>query len=499
VVFASSRRYRSLLERLAERMQSRTGRLIVLPGCALALLLVAINAHALTRQPRRSAALMASSGEYMFLIGLPRFFREEALKSYALAPRPARFYLPAHDTVAVANATRGARPNIFLITVESFNSLYVLPPEQLHPSLTEDVMPFFKSLKSDGYMFSNVYTSAAYTFNGIIAVLCSQYTMSESVWGKDCLPQLLARNGYEPFSFVSIPQLRPYRYDNFRAMGLARSRVFDAVRMRQGKKNVFFSAVTDQELLNYAAGVADSVARVSRKPLFIHVSTDAMHVPGLYPHAGCGTYAFPATVPVDNLTRRMINAAHCTDHDLGEFIGHLKRSGLYDDALVIILADHAFNLSFWDHKETELARIPLFVKLPKSNAIAWKIDTDRLAAQVDVAPTIIDYLGVHSDRPMYGRSLLESGASAPHSVAGISSSRLLSLATRAGAVLYTHGQPELKDSSARDELDALFDTVLYFDQNPAAFEPAARSADQTARWKPAPTRGGVASAAPIRK
>jgi phosphoglycerol transferase MdoB-like AlkP superfamily enzyme len=482
VVYTSWRRYRLFLERVTVALLSRPGRLIVLPAFAAVMLLLAINAHALRRQPRRIDVLRASWGEYMFVIGVPRFLREEALKTYVLARRPNQSYLPAADIAPSARSVVQARPNVFLITVESFNALYTLPPAQLHPSLTEEVMPFFKSLERDGYMFSRVYTSSAYTFNGIVAVLCSQFTMSESVWGKDCLPELLARNGYEPFSFVSIPQLRPYRYDNFRAMGLARSRVFDAMRMRQGKRNVFFSPMTDQELLGYAAGVADSVTHASKKPIFIHVSTDAMHVPGLS-HPGCTPYAFPATENVDALTRRMINSAHCTDHDLAGFIAHLKRSGLYDDALIIVLADHAFNLSFWDHKESELARIPLFVKLPKSDTSVRTIDTDRLAAQVDVAPTIIDYLGLHSDRPMYGRSLLESSVPAPQSVAGISSSRLLSLATRSGVVLHVHGKSDVQDTNAASELDALFDTVLYFDQNPTAFEPAVRNPDQAARWK----------------
>ena len=82
---------------------------------------------------------------------------------------------------------------------------------------------------------------------------------------------MLTRNGYEAFSFVSIPQLRPYRYDNFTAMGFQRSRVFDAIRMREGKRNVYFNAMNDGELLGYAAALADSVAKATTKPMFVHV------------------------------------------------------------------------------------------------------------------------------------------------------------------------------------------------------------------------------------
>ena len=350
LVYLFSRRYRSLFERGAAALTSRKGWPILAPVGAVVLMFFALEARALRAQDRKADVLRATSGEYMFVIGLPRFFKEEALKSYALAPKPARFYLPVVDTTRTATPAVQRKPNVFIITVESFNSLYVLPPAELHPALTADVMPFFKSLANEGYMFSDVYTSSAYTFNGIIAVMCSQYTMSESVWGKDCLPEVLTHNGYEAFSFVSIPQLRPYRYDNFTAMGFQRSRVFDAIRMREGKRNVYFNAMNDGELLGYAAALADSVAKATTKPMFVHVSTDAMHVPGGYPHRGCGNYEFPKSVPVDDLTRRMIDAAHCTDHDLSEFVAHLKKSGLWDDALVVIMADHAFNLSFWSHK-----------------------------------------------------------------------------------------------------------------------------------------------------
>jgi arylsulfatase A-like enzyme len=104
------------------------------------------------------------------------------------------------------------------------------------------------------------------------------------------------------------------------------------------------------------------------------------------------------------------------------------------------------------------------------------VNVDQLAAQVDVAPTILDYLGISTDRPMYGRSLLAATTPAERSVVGVSSSRLLSLATREGAKLHLHGTTDLEDVAARAELDALFDTVLYFDQNPATFEPAVRAA-----------------------
>jgi hypothetical protein len=67
-------------------------------------------------------------------------------------------------------------------------------------------------------------------------------------------------------------------------MGFDRDKVFDAIGMRRGKKNVFFSFLTDKELFDYAASVVDSVARApKRKPIFAHIATNQMHCARLFP------------------------------------------------------------------------------------------------------------------------------------------------------------------------------------------------------------------------
>ena len=221
-------------------------------------------------------------------------------------------------------------------------------------------------------------------------------------------------------------------------MGFDRDRCSTRPAMRRGKQNVYFDVLADKELLDEAAFIADSVAHAqARRPMFEHVSTDQMHVPGFFQVTSCKPYPFPSGLQVDAQTRRMLNSARCTDRDLAEFVRRLKHSGLYDEALIVITADHAFNLAFWDHRETELARIPLFVKLPRSMRRAT-LDTAQLAAQIDIAPTILDVLGLESSRPMYGRSLLGvAGDRSRTSIAGVSSSRLLSFVATPDSVVFT--------------------------------------------------------------
>ena len=487
--------YATLLARGVERSQSL--RWATRPIAVVTLLLVAVNTHALWAHPHSRSALLAEYGAFNFLENLPRFVRTVEHERSAPVVRPARFLLPASVTAPAALTGASRRPDIFLITIESFNALYTLPAAELHPGLTRDVMPFFNALSREGRRFSNVYTSSAYTFNGIIAVLCSQYTMTEAVWGAGCLPDVLARNGYDSYAFISISQLRPYRYDNFRKMGFEPSHVYDAVKMRAGKKNVLFDFMTDDELFDFAAAEADSQDNAPpSKPIFAHISTNQMHVPGMFESTTCGPYPFPDSMKVDALTKNMINSAHCTDRDLAQLIAHLKRIGRYDNALIIITADHAFNLTLWNHRDSELAKIPLLVKFPKSDA-PLALDTAQVAGQIDIAPTILEYLGLHSERPMYGRSLL-GRADPARVVAGISASHLLSLATRQDVSFHARGEPdysetlvrnfhvtdagaEVTDSSRERDLDALFDTVVYFDHNPGAFLSIVKSTTESTR------------------
>ena len=485
LAYALSASYAAALARLADRLGGGSPRRAVAAAVAVTVVIV-LNAQAVLVNPRRVATLMSLSEEYQFLAGLPAFLDEQrTTPAQARARRPARLYLPRSDagatTLAAGRVVR-RHPDVFIITIESFNALYAAPAAEINPALTEDIMPFFRSLDTAGVHLTRAYTSSAYTFNGIVSVLCSQYTISETVWGRGCLPEELRRAGYDPFAFISIMQLRPVRFDHFKSMGFERDRVFDAIGMRRGKKNVFFDFLVDKELFDRAAAVVDSLAHLpDRRPIFAHIATNQMHVPGYFARTTCTPYPFPDRLVIDWQTRSMLNSARCTDRDLREFFAKLQRSGVYDESLIVVTADHAFNLSFWNHHKTELGRVPLFIKLPRRDTTT-RIDPNQLAAHIDIAPTIEDYLGLRSARPMYGRSLLRAdGAPTRRHVTGISSSHLLSVASDSGLTLHVHGQADATDPALRAEMESLFDTVLYFDQQPAEFEVLARGLDSSSR------------------
>jgi arylsulfatase A-like enzyme len=99
-----------------------------------------------------------------------------------------------------------------------------------------------------------------------------------------------------------------------------------------------------------------------------------------------------------------------TDEHLGRFFALLKRHGLWDDALVIVTADHGEE--FFEHGEkghknnlhAETVHVPLIVKYPGQRVGR---QDGRLVSLVDVLPTVREVVALGPSRdPVQGVSLL---------------------------------------------------------------------------------------------
>jgi arylsulfatase A-like enzyme len=98
-----------------------------------------------------------------------------------------------------------------------------------------------------------------------------------------------------------------------------------------------------------------------------------------------------------------------TDDTLRTFFDHLDEIGFLDDALVIVTSDHGEE--FGDHGGVlhqgflydELMKIPLILS---GRGIGSRVD-ERLVSTIDIAPTVLDYIGVPIPETMMGHSLLD--------------------------------------------------------------------------------------------
>jgi arylsulfatase A-like enzyme len=120
------------------------------------------------------------------------------------------------------------------------------------------------------------------------------------------------------------------------------------------------------------------------------------------------SYRMDEQQKVDRLRLRYDESIRYADYEFGKFLEFLKASGYYDNSIIIITADHgeSFEKNYLSHAGPwayqPLIHIPLIIHLPKQSH-GKRIKCN--AEQVDIAPTIIDLLGMKDPGWFDGESL----------------------------------------------------------------------------------------------
>lgn len=143
-------------------------------------------------------------------------------------------------------------------------------------------------------------------------------------------------------------------------------------------------------------------ARKMPQPFFMQITTIGMHKPYTRPTG----VAMPLRGSYPDTDRHYLEAVHAFDAALANFIASLKRSGIYDRSVIVIVADHeegAPNLS-----DTFTGkRIPMLIV----NGRLSRTDVQPAPRrQIDIFPTLLDVMGLGTDRRFrgVGRSLLRA-------------------------------------------------------------------------------------------
>jgi arylsulfatase A-like enzyme len=100
------------------------------------------------------------------------------------------------------------------------------------------------------------------------------------------------------------------------------------------------------------------------------------------------------------------------DHYIGRFLDKLKQLGIYDQALIVLIADHGHPLA--DHGKflkggdrmySELLKVPFLLRFPQGRYGGQRLDA--LASFHDVLPTLLDAIGLGNNLDtLPGRSLM---------------------------------------------------------------------------------------------
>lgn len=288
--------------------------------------------------------------------------------------------------------------NIVLVTVESLSADY-LESFGGQPGLT----PALDKLASEGLKFSNLYATGTRTVRGLEALSL----------GTPPIPgqAIIHRPNNEHLATLG-EQLKSHDYRSFFIYG--GYGVFD--NMNYYFRNNDYQVIdrTDFPASTIAAenvwGVADESlfantltaldkADADGQPFLAQIMTTSNHRP----------YTFPAgRVDAAQGTRR--GAVAYTDYAIGHFIEQARSRPWFKDTLFVIVADHCASVAGKTSLPVAKYHIPLIFYAPDLLAPGVY---DRLASQMDIAPTLMQVLGVPPSQRFYGESLFAAQLGEP--------------------------------------------------------------------------------------
>jgi phosphoglycerol transferase MdoB-like AlkP superfamily enzyme len=99
-------------------------------------------------------------------------------------------------------------------------------------------------------------------------------------------------------------------------------------------------------------------------------------------------------------------AVKYTDYSIGHFLDKAKAKPWFADTLFVIVADHCASAAGKTKLPVPGYHIPMIMYAP---SLLKPGKYTELVSQIDIAPTLIDVLGVQGDDHFYGRSVFEQG------------------------------------------------------------------------------------------
>lgn len=102
--------------------------------------------------------------------------------------------------------------------------------------------------------------------------------------------------------------------------------------------------------------------------------------------------------------RNYLSTCHYTDKQIKWYFEQIRKNGLYDNSVIVIVADHHAHAGLFDMKEGDISSdIPLYIINGNiNNMIGWQ----RKCNQLDVYTTLLDICGTKSSWKGLGHTLI---------------------------------------------------------------------------------------------
>ncbi len=293
---------------------------------------------------------------------------------------------PLTDSAFPTAQFQNSKPkHIFLIAMESFT---LQASKKGFSKL--DLSPNLDNLSEEGFWFTNAFSSGDRTDKGLIALLSgypaqpigSIITEPDKVKELNHLPNELKKQGYiTHFVYGGDPDFANMRsYLNLTGFDFITEKSDFPDKSQNSKWGAHDEYVFEKAIENVNSKKAAT---------FTTILTLTSHEPFELPHINN-----PGVSEFDKFRESL----KYTDSALGEFVSKLKKSGLWDESLVVITADHGHDIGLeLPHPQSDQKyRIPLLITggtLPKSYKNT--VETNFLP-QTTIPNLILCFLGTEN-------------------------------------------------------------------------------------------------------
>ena len=293
--------------------------------------------------------------------------------------------------------------NVIFILVESYLSVtsdLVVDDQEITPNLNKlkrDSNVYFNS-----HMIPNVSigesSDGQLIYMAGLMPLHSEITVSKAK--KNCiigLPEQI-KKAYSDLHSLTIIPTTPSLWDQ---QAMTDSYGFDKLYsmldyQTEMKDNENGDFLTDEMIFRYASKKDES----NQPPFFSLILTMTMHQPfdSFVEH---GFHLSDKSLPQEY--KNYLTNCHYTDIQIGRYLDDLKKKGLYDNSLIVIVSDHDAHPDHLGMEDKISREIPIYIVnggIDETNA--WT----GVCNQLDVYTTILDMMGIQSKWRGLGHTLL---------------------------------------------------------------------------------------------
>jgi len=294
-------------------------------------------------------------------------------------------------------ASRSERPHLVLISIDCLRADHVGTY-----GYARATTPSIDRFAKEAVVFETAVSAAPYTLASHMAMLTGLPPAFHGVTklrklarSIPYLPEFLARAGYQTSGIISGAYLsQNYGFERgfhlYRGLHRQRAAVtvdsaLDLLRRGPGRSQFLFLHLIDPHWRYLPP--EDFLDRFGPRPA---------DIPGLLDLVL--KRAPPASSQQIEQVKNLYDAEVAyADGELGRFFDGLRALGLYEQALIVLTADHGeafYEHEYWQHSETlyeEMIRVPLIVKWPGRSP---KERVKRLVSQVDIFSTFLEAAGL---------------------------------------------------------------------------------------------------------